>query len=205
MNQIKRCFLLSFGLAIAMLPLGSAFATQPGEGTAFDTLQRGCRQAFPHRNIDLTRPKTIVVEKSTFCVYVLQRDSSGIVVSTLATAASFGRDLSSKNGKYIVSEISWRSKLPNTGLPNRRQSPTRQSKDPLFSIDITLLSAEKVNCQCRLQSVVVQNVQDPLDVGGLIWNLPGVALRTSDASKLIRQINLGDSVYVVNRLSDIGL
>jgi hypothetical protein len=75
----------------------------------------------------------------------------------------------------------------------------------LFSIDITLLSAEKVNCQCRLQSVVVQNVQDPLDVGGLIWNLPGVALRTSDASKLIRQINLGDSVYVVNRLSDIGL
>jgi hypothetical protein len=205
MNLIKRVLLISFSLALAMSPLGSALATQPGEGTAFDTLQRNCRHAFPRREVDPSRPKTIVIEKSTFCVYVLQRNSSGLVVSTQATAASFGRDLASKNGKYIVSEISWRSKLPNTGLPNRQPSPSWQSKDLLFSIDITLLSAEKVNCQCRLKSLVVQNVQDPLDVGGLIWNLPGVALRTSDASKLIRQINLGDSAYVVNRLSDIGL
>lgn len=217
MKFIQRSLIVLAGITLALTNVGSAFATQPGEGTAFDSLKRGCQSSFPLRRLDTEQTRIVVVEKSTFCLFVLQKNRRGRVVASLATATSLGYDLRYKNGKYEVVDVALRAASRHSlGSdifgPQSTYSPESGRSNPFGIATIRLLevvgrggeSSHGHRHQFR-RSLLIHGVDDPLNVGGLIWDLPGVSLLDEDARTLANSVRPGVKTYVVDRLSDIGL
>lgn len=221
MNPLKRLAFVAGALILSVspiLPTAKALAFQPEEGTAFDTLERNCRATFPMRRLDPTRVRTIVVERSTFCLYVLQRTPRGHLVATLATATSFGYDLRGKNGLYEVAAI---DVFQGSQYDYRDNNSTeryypRGYYEQFGAGNLTLRpkvrrSHQQNSCggcyqQRPLLPVVnIHGAADPLDVGGLVWNIPGVTLRNRDWHSLKHQTYLGMPAYVENSLSDLDI
>lgn len=221
MNPLKRLAFVAGALILSVapiLPTAQALAHHPEEGSAFDTLARNCQATFPMRRLDPTRVRTIVVERSTFCLYVLQRTRRGHLVATMATATSLGYDLRGKNGLYEVADIDVfeSNQQGYQGSRTNERYYHRQYQEQFGAGNLTLRPKPRRNHQhnscggCYQQRpllpvVDIHGAADPLDVGGLLWNVPGVTLRNRDWYSLESQTYPGMPAYVVNSLSELDI